>query len=377
MLTARHSRRVVRPPHSHAGSAAIKWLIERPARFHFVMAALGAAFAIWARYGDRSTAEAVLGVLVAAVFAATTLAALRREAQWLRLLEHHAASDRETLSSLDRYDVERVLVALFRLQGFAVARCEDATLRRAADLCLTRANTTTLVRVRDWDDAALRDAPVRELRAAVAERGATRGIVVYRDRCQGDAADWGRSKGLAVWNADALYEQIAAALGAWPVSLEATRAAAPRRARSLLFLDFRLLTDATGFADWLLAHPSIEIVATTQRGEAPGRLATFDDRVTARLAGATPELGPGMSRFFEIQAFLAAHGTTARTWRWAAVDTEASAFPAVGSGLFVAASMDEALLARLATVLDVAPRSGQPPRGPPWRGVGRQGGIHW
>ena len=74
------------------------------------------------------------------------------------------------------------LAAAWRQGGFEVQQLDGG----AADFCLTKSGSTTLASARRWKAATHGVEPLRELRAAMEQRGATAGLYVL---AQGSLSD--------------------------------------------------------------------------------------------------------------------------------------------------------------------------------------------
>lgn len=352
--------RAPRSPKPHVADRLLATLIALPALTDFAVAVGGLVFAAYARFVDRSGIEAMFGVVIASVFACLAIFALLREMRLARVIERHHQID---LRTLDRYEIQQLSIALFRLRGYQVVACQDPIAHQAADLTLRRGKSSTLLRLRDWDDDKVGLGAVRALRAAVAESGAAGGALLHRLAFSPDAWEFGRSKGLKLWLPEDLRGLMSETLG--EPATKSARVVAPSRsqpipraslqpvrARKLLFLDLRLLDGATELREWLLEHPDIELVATTEREEALSRIAAVEPRLASRFGGVTPELPVGSSqRYFEIQAYLAQHSAAAV--RWFAIDSEPNAFPCSAPGLLITTTVDQSAIAELSRMFEV------------------------
>lgn len=343
----------------HIADRMLARLLALPAATDTVIAVGGLAFAGYAHFVDRSPIESMIGLCTAAAFALLASFALVREIRLVRVLETHRGVD---LDKQDRYDIEHLAIALFRVRGFKVDVCKDPVQGRAADLQLRRGRSVTLLRLRDWDDDQVGLGAVRALRAAVAESGASGGTLLHRRAFSSEALEFGRAKGLKLWLCADLLALVNETLGEQPSevapkntsAVSSGRAPAPPvRPRQILFLDLRMLNHADGLAEWLMTHPTVELVATTEREDALSKVAAFNPFLSNRLSGTTPEVPVGSSqRYFEIQAYLSQNNLHGDMVRWLAVDTQANAFPCATPELLVAESIDLTLLEQVTRTLE-------------------------
>lgn len=145
------------------------------------------------------TQYAVVGALGSLpIFAVGCVAAWR---QWRAPNPAQVAQTLQAVQAMPWRGFADALAAAWRAGGFEVQRLDAA----AADFCLTKNGLTTLASARRWKASSHGVEPLRELRAAMEQRGASTGLYVLAQGSLSDNARlYARDHHITIVQADAL-----------------------------------------------------------------------------------------------------------------------------------------------------------------------------